>query len=171
METQLGSLDIVDKREELRAMTRRSINGESFAHKVAAFLNRFEGRKQTLALAIGISPSTLSHLAAGTAEPGIEVCLKLAAVSGQSASELLRSAKKGHVAKLIEQCYGPATTCVATKGEITIDEKLLILRMRRLSKRAHRAIQVLVDDVAQEDVSHEDAFTHNIQLRKVRRHP
>src|SRR5262245_2502503 len=79
----------------------------TFAEMFEDLVDGFGGSKAELARAVGIKPSTVSHLLAG-ATPGIELCLKLAQVTGRSPTKILQSAGKRDLASLIERLYGEA---------------------------------------------------------------
>lgn len=66
--------------------------------------------RQALAKALDINASRLSRALNGTDKHtsfNVENCLRLATVSGESASTVLRAANKGEIADLIEGLYGP----------------------------------------------------------------
>lgn len=76
------------------------------------------GTAQALAGRVGITGSAFSRgVAAGTLST--EALLRLAAETGTPASELLRLAKKEHVAVLIESLYGKAVAA-PTSGDARV---------------------------------------------------
>jgi hypothetical protein len=78
-----------------------------------ALLNQIAARfptRQALATALDLNASRLSRALNGTDKHtafNVENCLRLAQVSGESASTVLRAAHKGAIADLIEALYGP----------------------------------------------------------------
>lgn len=77
-------------------------------------LNKIAGRfpsRTALAKALNITPSRLSRaLNTGDFPFNVENCLRLAKVSGEPPSEVLRAADNGEIAELIESLYGPEKT-------------------------------------------------------------
>jgi len=113
----------------------------------AACLAAYGGTKQQLARELGITPSSLSHLAVGNMGASVDVCLRLAAASGVSASKILRAAGKHDVADLIEQLYGRAATARIGVA-MSPDEREFIEKLRRVRPRSRRAIRFLIDACA-----------------------
>jgi transcriptional regulator with XRE-family HTH domain len=116
-----------------------------------ALLQRIAGAYPThraLAKAIGVTPSRLSRAMSGSGGDvpfNIENCLKLASVSGESPSEILRAAGKGNVADLIESVYG-------REPEFTSKDREILEAWRALSPRAQGAMAALLDDLTPQKV-------------------
>jgi len=108
------------------------------------------GNKQDLARAIGITPSTLSHLLAdGSSAPGVEVCLRLAHATGHSPSKILRAAGREAIADLLEDLYGPAAERRAPFGlRLTPHELQHVTTIRRLDRKTQRAYFTIVEAAA-----------------------
>jgi transcriptional regulator with XRE-family HTH domain len=85
---------------------------DSFSRLLQKLVGTYGGTKQDLATAIGVTPSRFSHLLSRSAEPTVDMCLKLASVTGASATDVLRAAGKGETAALIEELFGKATRTV-----------------------------------------------------------
>lgn len=84
----------------------------SFAELLNGFVRRF-GSQTALGKAIDISASRLSRVMAGQHSLEVVNCLRLAEVTGESPSVVLRAAGKGDVADLIERMYGAARPALA----------------------------------------------------------
>jgi hypothetical protein len=108
----------------------------------------FGGSKQKLAAAIGISPSGFSRLA--TTRPSLEVCLRLASVTGENPSRVLRAAGYGDVADLLEELYGHAAARRITRGgsRHTPREEQILNALRRSPKPTRRALELLIEAAA-----------------------
>lgn len=108
-----------------------------------ALLNRIVGRypsRAALAKELHITPSRLSRaLNTGDFPLNVANCLRLAKLSGDSPTTILRAAGKTDVAELIELLYG--------KPEYSADERELVDAWRTLSPRARTALRSLVDDL------------------------
>lgn len=102
------------------------------------------GTAQVIAGRIGISGSAFSRgVAAGSLST--ESLLRLAAETGTPASDILRMAKKEHVAHLIESLYGKAAATPPTGDQRLVAElwvtlpqavqQALLSLMRQLSKQ------------------------------------
>lgn len=119
--------------------------GCCFAKLLPELLREYGGSKQDLARAIHITPSSFSHIAAGNVSPSVAVCLRLAHECGVSASKILRAADRSDVADLIEGLYGDAAVRRFDRGpRFSRDELRRVERIRTLSPRARRAIDVLI---------------------------
>lgn len=129
---------------------------DEFRRLLGELVPQYGGSKQDLARAIGIPPSSLSRLLSGRARsaPGAEVCLRLATVTGTSASKILRAAGKGAVADLLEDLYGAAATRrQAFLGiRLTPHEQRHVTVMRSLAPKAQRAFFLIVDCAAAKQV-------------------
>jgi transcriptional regulator with XRE-family HTH domain len=79
-----------------------------FSELLHELIRAHGGTKQSFAQAIRITPSTLSHFLAGRVShpPSTELCLRIAEVSGMSASKVLTAAGKADIAARIEALYG-----------------------------------------------------------------
>jgi transcriptional regulator with XRE-family HTH domain len=118
-------------------------NFKSFLNQIA---ERFPSRA-ALAKRLGITPSRLSRaLNTGDFPLNVENCLRLAKVSGEPPSDVLRAAGKGDVVDLIESLYG-------AKSEFTWDERELLNEWRSLNERARMSLRTLVADLARAEKS------------------
>jgi transcriptional regulator with XRE-family HTH domain len=128
----------------------------AFRELLRELVTQFGGTKQDLAKAIGITASTLSHFLRdhSTHVPSTEVCLRLAAVTGASASKVLRAAGKGDVADLIEDLFGvPATRRQTFLGiRLTPHEQKHVETLRTLTPKVQRAYFVIVEAAADEQL-------------------
>lgn len=79
------------------------------------------GSQTALALAIGVSPSRMSRLLGGTYSLEVLNCLRLADVSGESPSVVLRAAGKGDIADLLERLYGKDSRGISLKHHRVIE--------------------------------------------------
>lgn len=105
--------------------------------------------RQALAKAIDINASRLSRALNGTDKHSfnIENCLRLAQLSGEPASAVLRAADKGDIAELIESLYGQerkvtdpvVRDLLATWPDLTADEKNYVRSSVTMVLRARRA--------------------------------
>jgi transcriptional regulator with XRE-family HTH domain len=120
-----------------------------FRQLLEELVTQYGGAKKDLAEAIGVTPSTLSHFLRSRAPhaPSVEVCLRLATVTGTSASRILRAAGKGDVADVIEDLYGPAAERrQAFLGmQLTPYEQKHITAMRVLDPKTASAFYTIVD--------------------------
>lgn len=81
-------------------------NVEKFKDLLGRIVSRFPSQ-EAFAKAMGMNSSRLSRAIKKADFPfNVENCLRLAKVSGESASEILRAADKADVAALIESLYG-----------------------------------------------------------------
>jgi transcriptional regulator with XRE-family HTH domain len=94
--------------------------GEANLQALIAELVRRYGSLRALATRLGMSPSRFSRLARGGEGNSLEVvnCLRLAELTGESASRILRLAGKADVADLIERLYGPTAIGPSSNKEI-----------------------------------------------------
>jgi hypothetical protein len=96
--------------------------------------------RHAFAKAIGINASRLSRaLNSGDFPFNVTNCLRLAQLSGESASEILRAAGKADVATLIESQYGQNRTAL-----LSDDERDLLDRWRRLSPEARAGLAAVL---------------------------
>jgi len=103
----------------------------------------YGGSKANLAKAIGITPSAFSRLA--NTPPSVEVCLRLAHVTGENPSKILRAAGRGDIADLLETLYGHAGHRRARRGPRTSPkEQTLIEALRRVDAGTRRALDVVI---------------------------
>jgi hypothetical protein len=80
---------------------------DAFKELLSRVARRFESKK-ALADALQMDSSRLSRaINTGDFPFNVENCLRLAQVSGEPASAVLRAAGKGDIAELIESLYGP----------------------------------------------------------------
>lgn len=81
------------------------VDFQELLNKIAA---RFASKK-AFAKEVGIDPSRMSRALNGTDKLpfNVENCLRLAQISGEPPSKVLRAADKAKVANLIESLYGP----------------------------------------------------------------
>lgn len=84
------------------------------------------GSKKAVADALQISQPRVSRALKGEYTFNVKNCLRLAQVSGRSASEILRAARKPDIADLIEANYGEART----HGEATVAARLAKIENR-----------------------------------------
>jgi hypothetical protein len=105
---------------------------EQFKALLARTAKRFPSR-QALARALGINGSRLSRaINTGDFPFNVKNCLKLAQVSGESPSMILRTAGKDDVATLIESLYGDQQTAdVRRLLTLDDDERDIILGLLR----------------------------------------
>lgn len=112
-------------------------------------VREFGGTRGEFAKSVQVTESTLSHLLSGDPHYalGIEPCLRIASVTGTSASVVLRAAGKGACADLLEQLYGDPVVVLPAhrpKGVTAADVRLL-QQWRALPPKTQRAIVVLVE--------------------------
>lgn len=105
---------------------------------VDALVTSRYGTAQHLSMRIGLSLSAFSRgVTAGSLST--ESLLRLARETGTPASDVLRIAKKEHIASLIEELYGTAKAQLPT-GE----ERALLEAWRLLPDQVRQAVLVLV---------------------------
>jgi len=91
--------------------------------------------------AIGMTSSRLSRaLNEGDFPFNVANCLRLAKISGESPTEILRAAGKEDVADLIEALYG-------REAEFTVKEREILEAWRAATPRAQEAIRSLLNDL------------------------
>lgn len=140
----------------LSSLTNRNLLQEQAAQYLAAtleketfkvLLNRIAQRypsRSALAQALRITPSRLSRaLNTGDFPLNVSNCLRLAKLSGESATEILRAAGKGDVAELIEGLYGKDRTRL-----LTMPERELLDEWHALSPRAREALGSIISDLS-----------------------
>lgn len=99
--------------------------------------------QDALARAIGINGSRLSRaINVGDFPFNVENCLRLAKISGESPSEILRAAGKKDIANLLESLYGPDRTKL-----LTVEERELLDRWDALSPKGREALKTLIADL------------------------
>lgn len=76
-----------------------------FDEWIATLLRRYR-TKRALAEAAGLTESAFWRQIRDTGSLGVPPLLRLALATGEPASDVLRRARKGDLADLIEQCYG-----------------------------------------------------------------
>lgn len=112
-----------------------------------ALLNRLSSgfaSRDAFAKALGINSSRLSRaMNTGDFPFNVSNCLRLAKISGESPTAILRAAGKGDVADLIEALYGKDRTRLLTPSE-----RELLDAWHRMSPRAQEALQSIIDDLA-----------------------
>lgn len=77
----------------------------------------YGGSARALGHALGIDPTRISR---GTPF-NIQGCLRLAQVTGENPSIVLRAANKGHIATLIETLYGPGKTLLSPEQQMLLE--------------------------------------------------
>jgi len=114
---------------------------------VADLLAEYGGTQQGFADAIGVSRTTVSHWRRAdppAAPPGVEVCLRMAAVTRTDASRVLRAAGKGDVAALIEQLYGGPALARTRDPAVPLADQQFLAALHTLDPPTQRAIRHLV---------------------------
>lgn len=98
---------------------------------------QFKTRK-AFAEAIDIDPSRLTRaINKGDFAFNAENCLRLAKVSGESASDILRMANKADVAALIEELYGQQST-------LSADERQIVAFIRALPREGREGLDKFI---------------------------
>lgn len=116
---------------------------QAFKEFMDGLLKRY-GTANKLAAALGLTATSLLRAAHDQFTLNVENCLRLAAVSGELPSRILRLAGKADIADLLESLYG--------QQSLTPREKQLLSRWSRLSPRTQANITVVIDDfLAQQD--------------------
>jgi hypothetical protein len=96
------------------------------------------GTVRAFAKALKIAPSHLSRAMGAHGQPfDIRACLRLAQVTGESPTTILRAAGKGDLAKLIEELYG------APPPLLTVPQRELLEAWDRMPEPARQALFVL----------------------------
>lgn len=123
------------------ARCRRSVAGRTMADSFRAFVNGVvekAGSASAVAAGIGMSVSAFQRSVHKNGSLGVGACLRLARFSGTSPSMVLRLARKGDVAELIENLYGP------TREPISDEDREWLIIGRELSADARDASFVLL---------------------------
>jgi hypothetical protein len=111
-----------------------------------ALLNRIAGRfasRQDFAKALKITPSRMSKvLNSGDLPLNVTNCLRVAKLSGESPSEILRAAGKADVAELIESLYGEDRTQLLSAAE-----RELLDEWSRLTPRGRESLRALIAEL------------------------
>jgi transcriptional regulator with XRE-family HTH domain len=134
----LQFLQYVQERYTVMTMT--------FPEYLVRLILKYGGSKQDLAKAIGVTPSTLSHYLAGSSVPNLDTLLLLAVATRTSASDVLKAAGKGVLAKQLELLYGEAAVRrqIYTSLRLTPREEQQVKDVRALDAPAQRAIATLI---------------------------
>lgn len=117
---------------------------------LADLLAEYGGTQQGFADAIGKSRASVSHwlrVEPPSAPPGVEVCLRIAAVTRTDATAVLRAAGKGDVATLIEQLYGGPARMRTIDPAVSATDRRLLLQFHALDPATQRAIHTLLDHI------------------------
>jgi transcriptional regulator with XRE-family HTH domain len=104
--------------------------------------------QQDFARAIGVTPATISrwlNAARRHPGPGVEVCLRIAALTRTSGSRVLHAAGKGDIAALIEQLYGGPALVRTTEPALSSAERRGLARLRALDPQTRRAFLLVLD--------------------------
>jgi hypothetical protein len=101
------------------------------------------GSVRAFAKALKIAPSHLSRAMGRQGQPfDVRACLRLAQVTGESPSEILRAAGKGDLVKLIEELYGAAPPV------LTVPQRELLDAWNRLPEAARNAVLLITRQAA-----------------------
>jgi len=114
---------------------------------VAELLAEYGGTQDGFARAIGKNRATVSHWLRQdppAAPPGIECCLRIAALTHRSASDVLRAAGKGAIADLIEQLYGGPARVRTRDPAVPLADQHFLADLHALDGPTQRAIRHLV---------------------------
>lgn len=113
---------------------------KDFSSLLQVVAAKFQTKKE-LADAIGISASRLSRALQNEGQYtfNVENCLRLADVSGESASDVLRAAGKGEIADLLERLYGGARPAA-----LPSEERELVNRWRHLQADDQKNLKGIV---------------------------
>lgn len=98
--------------------------------------------KHAFARELGITPGRLSRVLGGEHSLDVLNCLKLAKMTGESASHVLRVAGKGEIAELLESLYG------RTAPALNPGERDLLDAWGALTQRARDSLKVILRDLA-----------------------
>jgi len=123
---------------------RSSMARETYAQLLADLVDDFGGSKKFFADLVGITPSALSHFlhpTRYTPPPGIETCLRIATAGRCSATRVLQSAGKAHVAALLEALYGKAAERRRSSAfsKLTPEDRQHCLLLRMMTAPQRRA--------------------------------
>jgi len=100
------------------------------------------GSVSAVAKALGISPSRLSRVGRGDYSLEVVNCLKLAQLSGEPATEVLRAAGKGDVADLLESQFGKG------RPQLPASHRLLLEKWETIPPSVREHFLVLIDHAA-----------------------
>jgi transcriptional regulator with XRE-family HTH domain len=110
------------------------------------------GTKADLARELGVRPSTISHLLADRTTPGLELCLRFAAVTGVSPSHVLRAAGKDALATLLESLYGPAADRAAQhRTRLRPNDRMVLECLNAMRSKTYKAMLVVIEATADQD--------------------
>jgi hypothetical protein len=116
---------------------------EGFKELLNRIVDKFPSRL-AFAREIGMTSSRLSRaLNEGDFPFNVANCLRLAKISGESATDILRAAGKEDVADLIESLYGKDRTRL-----LTAPERELLDDFESLTPRARESLKILLRDLA-----------------------
>lgn len=119
-----------------------------FPRLLRELLTQFGGTRRDLARAVGVTPAGLTGLLRGAA-PAVDVCLRLALVTGTPASLVLRAAGHGDIDELIQYLYGPAVKFRLVDGRLlTPLEEQRLKQWRRLPDDAAQALSLVLEAAA-----------------------
>jgi transcriptional regulator with XRE-family HTH domain len=96
--------------------------------------------KHAFARALGITPGRLSRVLGGEHSLDVLNCLKLAKLTGLSASEVLRVAGKGDIADLLEDLYGHARPAIPPSIRVIVEQ------VESLPPRARNALERFLEN-------------------------
>lgn len=113
-------------------------------------ITRYGGNKKDFAQALGITQSTLSHwIRTVGVFPSVEMCLRLATITGENASKILRAAEKGEIADVLEDQYGaPRKHVTGHAVTATPREQAHLITLRSLGKRNRRTVLDITESLA-----------------------
>lgn len=97
--------------------------------------------KQAFAKAIGVTPSRFSRVLSGNYALNVLNCLRLAKLTGDSASRVLRVAGKNEIADLMEELYG------RTAPALSPSDRELLDRWNALTPRARESLRGILGDL------------------------
>lgn len=114
-----------------------------FREFLEAAARRYE-TKDAFAKALGITPGRLSRVLGGEHSLDVLNCLKLAKLTGESPSRVLRVAGKSAIADLIEGLYGPSAPALSPSQRELLDE------WDTLSQRSRESLRILMRELPHE---------------------
>jgi hypothetical protein len=114
---------------------------ETFQQFIERWIGRY-GTAQALSDAIGMSLSAFSRGVRNAGTLGLESCLRLAEVTGEPPSRVLRIAGKGEAAALIDRLYGGAL--VSEKTSLSALERELVTLWNGLSIDAQEPFLIIL---------------------------
>lgn len=122
-----------------------------YGHLLQELVTHFGGSKQDLARAVRITPFAFSRLKRKA--PDLETALRLAHVTGTSASRVLRGFGLTDINDIIEELYGPPAKFQRRRLDMTpVDEKHL-KSWRALRTPERKAFDLLIAKVLSGDVA------------------